>query len=103
MQWTCTQYDRMGRVVAAAMFKGSVAPSDCESTTNRTGITRTEYYADASGVWAVVTDPAGKKRKTRQDALGRLMEVVEDPGKCLANSFTVGNSRTISLPYALKE
>jgi RHS repeat-associated protein len=61
------------------MFKGSVAPTDCESTTNRTGITRTEYYADASGIWTVVTDPAGKKRKVRNDALGRLIEVVEDP------------------------
>jgi len=79
MEWTCTQYDRLGRVTLAAMFKGSAKPSDCASTTNRTGITITEFFTDASGVWTVVTDPVGKKRKMRNDALGRLMEVVEDP------------------------
>jgi RHS repeat-associated protein len=79
LQWSCTEYDRLGRVSAVAMFKGSVATTDCESTTNRTGITITEYSVDTAGTWTTVTDPAGKKRKMRSDALGRLMEVVEDP------------------------
>ncbi len=75
MQWTCTQYDEAGRVTAVAMFKGSAAPSSCEQASNRTGITRTEYNAE----WTIITDPAGKKRANRNDALGRLVEVKEDP------------------------
>jgi YD repeat-containing protein len=65
--------------MAAAMFKGGVAPADCESTANRNGIARMEYYANPAGVWTANTDPAGKKREMRHDALGRLVEVVEDP------------------------
>ena len=38
-----------------------------------TGIT----YA---GDWTTITDPAGKTRMERRDALGRLSEVIEDPG-----------------------
>jgi RHS repeat-associated protein len=79
LQWNCTEYDRLGRAIAVAMFKGSSAPTDCESATNRTGITITEYSVDTAGAWTSVTDPAGKKRKMRSDALGHLMEVVEDP------------------------
>jgi YD repeat-containing protein len=75
LKWTCTQYDELGRITAAAMFKGSAVPADCASTTNRTGVTVTQYDAD----WTIVTDPAGKVRKQRRDALGRLVEVVEDP------------------------
>jgi RHS repeat-associated protein len=75
LEWTCTQYDQGGRVTAVAMFKGSAAPTHCESIINRTGITRTQY----DGAWTIVTDPARNKRKQRRDALGRLVEAVEDP------------------------
>jgi RHS repeat-associated protein len=82
LEWTCTQYDRGGRVTAVAMFKGN-EPAEPPTTitqcseipiTNRTGITTTVY----NGIWTEVTDPAGKVRKQRVDALGRLLEVVED-------------------------
>jgi RHS repeat-associated protein len=76
LEWTCTQYDPRGRLAQVAMFKGSIAPaSGCGNATNRTGITGTVYDAE----WTVVTDPAGKVRKQRRDALGRIVEVVEDP------------------------
>jgi RHS repeat-associated protein len=75
LEWKCTQYDTLGRVTAEAMFKGSTAPVDCASATNRTGITQTVFDAD----WTIVTDPAAKVRRTRTDGLGRLVEVVEDP------------------------
>ena len=51
-------------------------PSSCTSLTNRTGITQITY----SGEWTTITDPAGKVRKERRDALGRLVEVIEAPG-----------------------
>src|SRR5439155_13366320 len=43
LEWTCTQHDRLGRVTAIAMFIGSTQPTDCQSTTNRTGNTVTVY------------------------------------------------------------
>lgn len=75
LEWSCTQYDLLGRVTAVAMFKGSDAPTNCLSATNRTGITTTAYNAD----WTTVVDPAGKIRKQRLDGAGRFVEVVEDP------------------------
>jgi RHS repeat-associated protein len=77
LEWSCTQYDQLGRVTAVAMFKGSSAPTDCGSSQNRTGIANTVYDAE----WTNVTDPAGKIRKQRRDALGRMVEVVEDPNE----------------------
>jgi RHS repeat-associated protein len=75
LEWTCTQYDQSNRVTAVAMFKGSALPGACENAANRTGISRTEYDAE----WTINTDPMGKIRRQKRDALGRLLEVVEDP------------------------
>jgi len=75
LEWTCTQYDLLGRVMAVAMFKGAAAPTNCTSETNRTGNTGTLYDAE----WTTVTDPAGKARKQKRDGLGRLVQVIEDP------------------------
>ena len=85
LEWTCTKYDKLGRVAAVAMFKGSSAPANCNQTTNRTGFTETEYGSaintgEYNGYATTVTDPAGKTRKQITDALGRLVEVIEDPG-----------------------
>ena len=76
LQWKCTQYDTSGRIAATATFRGSAAPTNCLSATNRTGITEITYVGD----WTTITDPAGKTRMERRDALGRLSEVIEDPG-----------------------
>ena len=79
MQWTCTQRDVSGRVVSVAQYKQSVASPDCQSASNRAGITLTDYHT-ASGVPRTrVTDPAGKSSDHYADALGRLVTVIEDP------------------------
>ena len=75
LEWTCTQLDPLNRVTAVAVFKGSTEPTDCGSSINRTGITQTVFDADQT----TIIDPAGKVRRERRDALGRLVEVVEDP------------------------
>ena len=58
------------------MFKGATAPPDCLSTTNRTGLTQMAYDADKT----TVTDPADVVVERSQDALGRMVQVTEDPG-----------------------
>jgi|GEM_PF-1439766 len=75
LEWTCTQHDLFGRVMMVSVFKGSVQPSSCESTTNRTGRSLTSYDSE----WTIFTDPAERQRKEKRDALGRLVEVIEDP------------------------
>jgi RHS repeat-associated protein len=96
LEWKCTQNDTAGRVTAVAMFKGSAAPTDCASTANRTGVTQTGYDAD----WTIVTDPAGKSRKIRNDGLGRIVEIVEDPsGLNYSTTYTydaLDNLRTVT-------
>ena len=76
LEWTCTQFDRLGRPVQVAVFKGSTPPSSCAATANRTGRTVIAYIADQT----TITDPADKKRVEFRDALGRLVQVTEDPG-----------------------
>jgi YD repeat-containing protein len=71
----------LNRVTAVAMFKGSTAPSDCNSNYSRTGITLTAYGTDYSGSTVTVTDPAGKARIQSSDVLGRLVSVIEDPAQ----------------------
>lgn len=75
LEWTCTQLDQLGRATATAIFKGNAEPTDCESSSYRTGISRTEYDADRTRD----TDPAGKIRDAYQDGLGRLIKVIEAP------------------------
>ena len=59
--WTTTTFDALGRVTSV--------------TTPDNAVASTVY----SGNSVTVTDPAGKKRKSITDALGRLIEVYEDP------------------------
>ncbi len=86
LEWTCTQYDLLGRVSKVGIFKGSSEPANCEQTnpTTRTGVTTKAYDAE----WTTVTDPALKVRKQRHDGLGRMLEVVEDPSPGLNYSTT---------------
>jgi len=60
--WTTTQYDDLGRVQRV--------------TTDDGAVTLTEY----DGATVTMTDPAGVKRKTTHDGLGRIVSVVEAPG-----------------------
>ena len=76
LERTCTQFDRLGRPTAIGVFKGSTPPSSCAATANRTGLTGIAYIGNQT----TITDPAGKKRVEFRDALGRLVQVTEDPG-----------------------
>ena len=79
LEWSCTQYDLLGRVVSSAMFKGYAEPDDCADEPNRTGIAYVTHDADRTET----TDPAGKVREEYRDGLGRLVTVTEDPGGSL--------------------
>jgi RHS repeat-associated protein len=59
--WATSNYDALGRVISVATPDGALVT--------------TSY----SGNGVTVTAPAGKKRSTYTDALGRLAAVVEDP------------------------
>ena len=59
--WTIQAFDALGRVISL--------------TTPDNAVVTTAY----SGTSVIVTDQAGKKRKSITDALGRLIEVYEDP------------------------
>jgi RHS repeat-associated protein len=84
LEWTCTQYDRLGRTITVAQFNGSSAPTDCQSTTNRTGATTRAYDRNKVSV----TDGAGVTRDEYRDPLGRLIDVYEDPQDSMVNYHT---------------
>jgi RHS repeat-associated protein len=60
--WVTTQYDALGRAITLTTADGSYS--------------QTSYYGNT----VTATDAALRKRKTVSDALGRLTQVVEDPG-----------------------
>lgn len=62
LQWTVTQYDALGRAVRVTL------PGGAQVTTTYLGNNATS------------ADPAGKTKATTTDALGRLIQVIEDPG-----------------------
>ena len=69
--WTRTKRDHLGRVLQVGHFSGSARPST--SATPTLGTITTAYDAE----YTTVTDPAGKKRRSRLDGLGRLVRVDE--------------------------
>ena len=81
LEWSCTQYDTLGRIELVSTFKGSAEPASCEppnplnSNTNFTGVTKMAYNAE----YTTITDPEGNERQQKVDVLGRLIEVIEDP------------------------
>jgi RHS repeat-associated protein len=90
-QWSCTQRDQSGRAVVAAQYAGATAPADCESLSNRTGATFTDYHAASGPPRTRVTDAAGRIMDNVADALGRLTAVTEDPlGQALLTNYRYG-------------
>ena len=79
MGWTRTRRDPNGRVVEVATYPGATPPAPWTPNYagTPTGVTTMDY---SGGNTVVTTDPAGIRRRTRSDGLGRLVEVVEDPG-----------------------
>jgi hypothetical protein len=75
MGWTRAKLDQMGRAVEVTTYSGSAKPAPWGANTSSTGSVTTAYNADAT----TVTDQASKVRVSYVDALGRLVQVVEDP------------------------
>ena len=84
------------------MKKGSARPLSCTNPVNRTGMTTITYSGDIT----TITDPAGKVKEERTDALGRLASVVEDPnGLCIGASYeydALDNLRTVTQLYQVR-
>jgi YD repeat-containing protein len=74
--WTRLRYDALGRMTHSTSFTGPALPCPWGSNATTSGQTVTVYDADQR----TVTDPAQKAIRHRTDALGRVVEVVEDPG-----------------------
>ena len=75
MGWTRTTLDGGGRIVEVQTFAGGGLPPPWGANAISTGTVRTSYDANAT----IVTDQAGKSRRSVSDALGRLTGVTEDP------------------------
>ncbi len=74
--WTRTTKDEAGRVKEVATFAGAARPTAntvCDAAAGCTGRMTTAYDAE----FVTVTDQAGRVRRRRADALGRLVRVDE--------------------------
>ena len=71
--WKRTKQDRGGRVVEVQTFQGAALPAPWGANSSGSGAVVTSYDAE----FTTVTDQAGKVRRTRADALGRLARVDE--------------------------
>ena len=74
MGWTRTRQDQLGRMAEVGHFGGASRPSAGDAPT--LGKTTTAYNAE----YTTVTDAAGRKRRSKQDGLGRLVRVDEPDG-----------------------
>jgi YD repeat-containing protein len=73
--WTRATNDDLGRVMEIAHFGSATQPPTSGTTGSWTGSVTTSYNANQT----TVTDQAGKTRRSLTDALGRLVQVIEDP------------------------
>jgi RHS repeat-associated protein len=73
MAWKRTKFDKGGRVIEVETFVGATAPAPWGGASVSSGKFTTEYDAE----FTAVTDQAGKRRRSRVDALGRLVRVDE--------------------------
>jgi RHS repeat-associated protein len=85
MGWTLTMRDADGRTFATQSFDGSSLPPPWGTNANSSGTVTANYDAQ----YTTLTDQAQRVRRTAMDGLGRLLQVVEDPG---ALSYTTGYS-----------
>ena len=73
MGWTRTRNDVGGRTVETQTFAGAALPGPWAANASSTGSTTFAY----DGVFTMITDQAGKVRRSMIDALGRLIRVDE--------------------------
>jgi len=76
MGWTRITNDKGGRTIEVQTFGGAAAPAPWANNTNTTGAVTTSY----DGQNTVVTDQAGKIRRSVIDGLGQLARV-DEPDK----------------------
>ena len=76
MGWTRTKRDQNGRVTEVATYPTATAPAPWDNNSSPSGVSTTDY---SLGDQVDSTDPAGKKRRTRVDGLGRMVQAIEDP------------------------
>ena len=86
--------DPLGRGVEVGLFSGASKPST--SATPTLGTTTTPYDAE----YTTVTDPAGKKRRSLLDGLGRLVRVDEPTGSPPALGATGSPNQATSYSYS---
>jgi RHS repeat-associated protein len=75
MGWSTVKHDQGGRVIEVQTFGGAGLPAPWGGNGASTGTVASSYNASE----VTVTDQAGKSRKSVTDALGRLVQVYEDP------------------------
>jgi YD repeat-containing protein len=73
MGWTRSKADNGGRVIEVQTFAGAGLPAPWAGNTASTGMVATAY----AGTYTTVTDQAGRVRRSKIDALGRLIRVDE--------------------------
>jgi uncharacterized repeat protein (TIGR01451 family) len=71
--WMKTIYDGLDRAVRVEYHSGRAEPT---GSATLTGASESDYSAVPT---ITTTDPSGKRMRSRTDALGRVVEVVEDP------------------------
>jgi RHS repeat-associated protein len=93
--WTRSTADTLGRVIEVAKFSGAAQPPSSGTNANWTGSVTTVY----DGSKTTVTDQAGKVRRSEVNALGIVVNVVEDPsGLAYQTNYTydiAGNLLTV--------
>ena len=75
MGWSRNKSDNDGQLIEAQTFGGAGLPAPWGTNANSTGSIVTAYSANEM----TITDQAGKQKKSITDALGRLVQVYEDP------------------------
>lgn len=76
MGWTRSKADNSGRTVEAQTFNGAALPAPWGANASGSGVVTTAYDAE----FTIVTDQAGKKRRSMVNGLGQLARVDEPDG-----------------------
>lgn len=93
MGWTRTRADYAGRAVEVQTFASSTLPAPWAGNAATTGAVATVY----DGMYTIVTDQAGKVRRSKVDGLGRLIRV-DEPSDA-ANTLGSQESPTQATSY----
>lgn len=97
--WARVTRDTAGRVSEVATFAGAARPTAdavCEAPAGCTGKMTTAYDAE----FVTVTDQAGRVRRSRTDALDRLVRVDEPSGEPTAQDDKLGGYDSPAQPTA---